>query len=1004
MVGNIHASSVSNALPQQQTQSLQQTEQLNTVQEAVKFNKNFDRSYQFNSRNVFSSLSKTRERINPLSKNQRTEHQDHDQVMVAGWRKHYLESVKASKATNPQQALAHNAKALEHLQAIPSNTDCLITQALVGHSKALIHYEMGVLERDLTATEIPENGDEYSTTLFDKALSHFKSAQSIYEALLNQSETTSNTATYGNKRTATSQENRKEGADLNNTEKAFEPVLQYFNQNTPFHCMANCLFNAACIEDESINSDDAKTISDLRAALILCAKGEAYLNSHPIRQEDKPKQNAANLQKAITTFLRSLDPSSTTQRKPAVKRQRVASTITQTGLGSTSQTKRTPKEPINQVNESITAVENIREPLNNLGATYQGTEDQFLRAHQKIQLVQILEAFNSGEASPKVACQMPTGTGKTAVMAALIALINNECSKDGTRGQLIRPNIIVAVPSLPLVTQTKAKLFEYGHAFSGKFKPLETLTEKVGVWSGVEKEIKPITITTYNSLIRFFKKLSDQPIPENASWDQRDCFFHPGNKNTVLIFDEAHRCNGQSISKFLKSAASDKLVVGFSGSADEYKDTIPLRILAPLSITDAIDQNAIAPVEFLDLQFTHHPKVIAMKKRIGIKANQELSQEQREAIDTFLVTSSGITLTAARTVQKLFIEKDPKTKIMVFCNTKIHTQNAADIFNAIGVKAVYTHGDLPQEEQSNAIKAFEKKNDASVMISCGQLDEGYDFPRENLPKGVSVVVDFVPHINKGRLIQQRLGRATRSTTDSSQKVATYIRIKLIAGDVQKPSWDILNGDPRKRSHGVETANLTNSDPFDLTPLAWRSPLLVPAKLREITDKDTNSITAYSARLRFAHTANNTIKLGEGVPDDDEVEEQIELGAGDEPIQIAAAQPTHGNLPSATEIDSHIARAASVDTFDYFSGLNQPLPPSPIPFDDEQSDIELQGMDFTDLFNDDVETGVTTQSKAQSDNDVESKPAAINSKNQAENNNDMLNELDDLDFDSFLNSM
>ncbi|MCP4111473.1 MAG: DEAD/DEAH box helicase family protein [Desulfobacteraceae bacterium] len=91
---------------------------------------------------------------------------------------------------------------------------------------------------------------------------------------------------------------------------------------------------------------------------------------------------------------------------------------------------------------------------------------------------------------------LPTGAGKT--LLALKAIVKTSVSA------------LVIVPTIDLVHQWYACL---DNAFGKSIAP-------IGVWYGLEKEIRPVTVTTYHS-----------------AWSNAEEF---GNQFKLLIFDEIH--------------------------------------------------------------------------------------------------------------------------------------------------------------------------------------------------------------------------------------------------------------------------------------------------------------------------------------------------------------------------------------------------------------------------------------------------------------------------------
>lgn len=439
--------------------------------------------------------------------------------------------------------------------------------------------------------------------------------------------------------------------------------------------------------------------------------------------------------------------------------------------------------------------------------------DFFLRPYQKTMLKGILASLKKEKT--KIAIQMPTGTGKTAVFSKLISLL-----QDGK----LPCKIIVAVPTTALVEQTVEKLNVYS-------KNLPSLKQEIGKWYQNKKNIEPITVTTLQSLTQHWQRLSGSDYKSGKNWDDTDDYFHPHNPNSLIIIDEAHRTNGDAIRNIMKEMPKAKHVIGFSASLIDYNE-LPLEIVSILEFKDAIKVQAISGVQFMDIDFSYHHNLNFLRKSLNPRG-KDLSPQQLEAFDRLLNQTSGISSTVAQIVKNLFVDDGKHRKIMIFTNTKIHAENLQKIFSLIDVGSVAVHGGMNLEEKNKNINLFRSEtSNKDIMISCGVLDEGFDLPL------VKVVVDFGIYINKPRRLIQRLGRATRLEGKISAK---YLRVKILPDDSESPQLNpstmgLLGPKGEYISHlGVD----------DYDKLQWH----VPFGLEEIINGD-KEILPYEAKLKF----------------------------------------------------------------------------------------------------------------------------------------------------------
>lgn len=216
--------------------------------QARAFNRSFEAQNHlpsnFKSSQINRSLAYTRQKIDPSAHAQREVHKAQDEVLIAGWRKHYQHRVAANQANTSEEKLDHLAKSLSGLEEL-SDGGCTLRGVLLAHSKALVHYEMGVLERDIAFARLDESDDAADDRLIDKALGHFQKAQKAYEPYLRLEDSKPSVSSDAASRKRSNEE--ISGAFQHpDFETTLAPLMGTFNDNSPFHTLANCLLNTAC--------------------------------------------------------------------------------------------------------------------------------------------------------------------------------------------------------------------------------------------------------------------------------------------------------------------------------------------------------------------------------------------------------------------------------------------------------------------------------------------------------------------------------------------------------------------------------------------------------------------------------------------------------------------------------------------------------------------------------------------------------------------------------------
>jgi superfamily II DNA or RNA helicase len=478
---------------------------------------------------------------------------------------------------------------------------------------------------------------------------------------------------------------------------------------------------------------------------------------------------------------------------------------------------------------------------------YDPESDQFLRPLQKETMSCFLQALNQQD-SPQGICVMPTGSGKTAMIAKVISILQQTPVK----------KILIVVPTLNLLKQTIQKINEYHQSNPelglGKILP-------VGSFSSLKKDIRVVTVITYMSWTRQNSEVMKK-VQSGVVYHPDLEVFNSRSIDTAILFDEVHRISSKAISKILQSYVhTPRIMLGFSASAKSYKLAIP--ILRSTSMQECIDQGMLAPICFVDLDFSAHKAVKDMRRELKITGHKEITEEQQEGISKFQSQQIEMNLTIAQYLEHHLKNKDEKA--MIFTKTQAHADTLAAIFNEYtGLRTVAYHGAIKSADAALSIGEFDRPfcvetnpNPVRVCVSCGKLDEGYDNP------AVKHIIDTRVYVERERRLVQGCGRATRIYKG---RVAVYVRVKLLINSTKSRKGQL---NPRKLAivssspvayYGCDDATLPKiGDGFELVEQKGIVPMTVrlrPPKgsVRVIKHvKGLNPFTAEEALLASVAT-------------------------------------------------------------------------------------------------------------------------------------------------------
>ena len=339
-----------------------------------------------------------------------------------------------------------------------------------------------------------------------------------------------------------------------------------------------------------------------------------------------------------------------------------------------------------------------------------------------------------------------TGTGKTEIAF--------ECAKRAAeaRDDNSSFNILFLVPRIVLVQQNINRLIKYGIP-----------VDKVGAYFGERKEIREITIGTYQSAI------SDLDLI---------------NSSNMIIFDEVHLVSdtATTLRKVLTAADTKKPLLGLTATIDEQDpryNTI-LSLLPPVRrymIGDAVKDKRLArPVVIpIKVDLTHDEKKIYVGCAIKIRNISGYLHTSDPKSITSMLRRGGRTAGLAKTwfanvkerkklincaknkllaAVDIIATKHPSERIMVFSETIESIEKLKEMLQNKGIKSMLIDSKLNSIKRQKILSEWGKE--FFPLLSVHTLEIGYDVPE------VRVAIILATSSNMNQIVQ-RIGRTLRKT-------------------------------------------------------------------------------------------------------------------------------------------------------------------------------------------------------------------------------------------------
>ena len=320
---------------------------------------------------------------------------------------------------------------------------------------------------------------------------------------------------------------------------------------------------------------------------------------------------------------------------------------------------------------------------------------------------------------------MATGLGKTRVAASIVE-----------KWLLDRPNseVLVLVPTLPLVTQFEASLWPYlpksvpTHIMTGSEKPAFT--------GGV-------TIATYQSASR-------RP-------DYSDRFG-------LVIVDEAHHAPADGFASLLEDLRPQYLLgmtaTPWRGDERQLEDIFGNPTYS-VSIVEGMQLGYLAQVDYRmlvdDINWEWVNSSLAGEVSLRDLNRQLFVPELDEAV-VFKI--------------RTHLDEMVKPRCVVFCRSIQHAERVARQLHAEGWPTRVLHSQLDRFEATKALRDF-RSGTVPVIVAVDILNEGIDVPDVNM-------IVFLRVTHSRRIFVQQLGRGLRLSAGK-----TTVRVLDFVSDIRR---------------------------------------------------------------------------------------------------------------------------------------------------------------------------------------------------------------------------
>ena len=349
-----------------------------------------------------------------------------------------------------------------------------------------------------------------------------------------------------------------------------------------------------------------------------------------------------------------------------------------------------------------------------------------------------------------------SGTGKTEIAF--------ECArKTAEMKRTRRFNILILVPRIVLIKQNYSRLVSYG-----------IQSEKIGRYFGEQKDIREITISTYQSAV------ANLDIIKKAN---------------MVILDEVHLASAtaHSFSKIFDIISDGtKALLGLTATIDEAdpKYQMIISIIPPVRkylIKDAVIDGRLARpiIKPVKVNLTEQEQKIydessrkirtisARFKRYDAEAMTELAKQggfpswQAKAWFLNVRKRKGLLASAENklaTAVERIKTKHPNQKVMVFSETLESIRKLKQQLKSKGIEAMLIDSRMPSFRRHQLLSKWGKR--FYPLLSVHTLEIGYDVPEV----GIEIILATTSNMNQ---IVQRVGRVLRKV-EGKETALVYV--------------------------------------------------------------------------------------------------------------------------------------------------------------------------------------------------------------------------------------
>jgi superfamily II DNA or RNA helicase len=344
-----------------------------------------------------------------------------------------------------------------------------------------------------------------------------------------------------------------------------------------------------------------------------------------------------------------------------------------------------------------------------------------------------------------------TGTGKTEIAFECAKRV--ACRYSSSSSSISTLNVLLMVPRIILIEQNIKRLVSYGIP-----------KDKIGAYFGERKQIREITICTYQSIIRNLDII---------------------RRSNMVIFDEIHliRDTAKIFSKIFDVVIEDhkKAILGLTATLDEKdlsKYNTILTLLPPVKrypIKNAVNDKRLAKPIVIPLKVnltekeqndydTYSAKIKKISNRFKKYDAESMTGLLRKggfvsgmAKAWFLnIRKRKLLLSCAEnkllSALNLITKKFPNEKIMIFSETIDSISKLRDMLELEGTKAMIIDSNTNSRKRQSILNQWGRE--FYPLLSVHTLEIGFDIPQVR----IEVILATTSNMNQ---VIQRIGRVIR---------------------------------------------------------------------------------------------------------------------------------------------------------------------------------------------------------------------------------------------------